>query len=420
MIKAYLQQLRRFSRGARLYLASIALVGLAWFGLYAVLFNLYLLRLGYGPGFIGLVNGVGFLINALFSLPAGALGSRWGIRRMMIVGMGLQVVMGLPIPFTHVLPLSWRAGWLLATNALAWVGGALYMVNGTPFLMKVTTPRERDHVFSMMTALFPLTGFFSSLVSGLLPGLLATVLGVSLDNPAPYGYPLLIAPILYGLSLLALVETSERDTHRSQEIAPGKGSTPYILIILVALVVLLQLAGEWSARVFLNVYLDSGLSTPTPMIGMLFAVAQLLSVPAALAMPLLVRRLGRERTVVLAALGVAGSLLPLALIPHWIAGGLGFMGMIATASISASAFMVYHQEIMPVRWRPAASGAASTAMGLSSSAMAFGGGYVIGAAGYRSLFLMGAALTAAGALLFWVYFRVPRGELARVAAKHAR
>jgi hypothetical protein len=35
---------------------------------------------------------------------------------------------------------------------------------------------------------------------------------------------------------------------------------------------------------------------------------------------------------------------------------------------------------------------------------------MIAALGYRSIFLMGAGITAIGALLFWAYFRVPRGE----------
>jgi hypothetical protein len=51
--------------------------------------------------------------------------------------------------------------------------------------------------------------------------------------------------------------------------------------------------------------------------------------------------------------------------------------------------------------------------GSSISAMALGGGYAIAALGYRSLFLTGAGLTAAGGFLFWASFRLPRGELAR-------
>jgi predicted MFS family arabinose efflux permease len=109
---------------------------------------------------------------------------------------------------------------------------------------------------------------------------------------------------------------------------------------------------------------------------------------------------------------MALSLLPLALISHWGAVGLGFMGVAALASIARPAITVTQQEIVSPIWWAAMSGATTMAAGLSWSAVAFGGGYVITALGYRSLFLIGAGLTAAGALLFWAYFRVPRGELA--------
>jgi MFS family permease len=411
MVTSYMQQLGRLSRDARLYLVSLSLVGLGWFGLYAVLFNIYLLRLGYGPEFVGLVNGVGFLANALFGLPAGALGSRYGCRRMMIVGMVLQVVTAIPIPFTHIMPVSLHLPWLLVTNSLAWLGGALYIVNGTPFLMNVTTPQERDQAFSVLTALFPLAGFVSSLGSGLLPGVLASILGLSLADAAPYGYPLLIASLLYALALLVLLPTQEHSVEPIVGTGPSEDRAPYALIAITALVILLQLTGEWGARVFFNVYLDTGLNTPTSLIGTILAVAQLVTVPAALTMPLLSRRLGRVRTITLATLGVACSLLPLAMIRHWMAGGLGFMGVIISASIMASAFMVFNQELVRTSWRAVTSGAVSTAMGLSSSATALGGGYIIAALGFRSLFLLCAVLTAAGALLFWAYFREPRGEL---------
>jgi predicted MFS family arabinose efflux permease len=113
---------------------------------------------------------------------------------------------------------------------------------------------------------------------------------------------------------------------------------------------------------------------------------------------------------------MALSLLPLALIPHRGAAGLGLMGMMALGSIARPANTVYHQEIVSPGWRAAMSGATTMAAGLSWSVMAFGGGYLITALGYRSLFLTGAGLTVAGALLFWAYFRVPRGELASRSA----
>jgi MFS family permease len=404
---SYLDQVRHFNRDVRLYLLSRTMVGFGYFGFYSVLFNLYLLRLGYGPGFVGLVNATGFLTNALFSLPAGALGRRWGSRRAIIRGMGLMLVaIALP-PLTHSLPAQLRAGWLLVTYALSWLGGALYIVNGPPFLMGAASQEDRNHAFSVQVALSRLAAFIGSLIAGLLPGLFSTILHVPLDQPALYGYPLFVVPLFYGLGLLALLSTRGVRGDQPQEAEAQAGRAPYGLIALIGLVMMLQVAGEWAARVFSNVYLDAGLHTPTVLIGTIFAAAQLLSVPAALAMPLLARRWGTGHTVLLASIGVACSLLPLALIPHWAAGGLGFIGMSVMASILLSAFSVFHQEVVPVHWRTVASGARSMAMGVSSSAMAYGGGYIIGAVGYRSLFLIAAALTACGTLLFWVAFRRP-------------
>ena len=70
MVTTYLQKLHLFSRDVRLYLSTAVLIGLSYFGIQAVLFNLYLLRLGYGPEFIGLVNAAGAVAFSVFCLPA--------------------------------------------------------------------------------------------------------------------------------------------------------------------------------------------------------------------------------------------------------------------------------------------------------------------------------------------------------------
>jgi predicted MFS family arabinose efflux permease len=67
-------------------------------------------------------------------------------------------------------------------------------------------------------------------------------------------------------------------------------------------------------------------------------------------------------------------------------------------------FIVFQMEQVPMRWRATMAAAGTMAVGLSMSAVAFGGGYVIAALGYRELFLLGAATTTAGALLFGAAF----------------
>ena len=87
-------------------------------------------------------------------------------------------------------------------------------------------------------------------------------------------------------------------------------------------------------------------------------------------------------------------------------------------AVLAGPMRMYSQGIVAPEWRGAMSGALMTGVGLINAAMALGGGYAVAIVGFRGLFLLGAALTAAGALLFWVYFRVPRGEAKKDA--HAK
>jgi len=66
-------------------------VSFVFAGIHAVLLNLYLLRLGYVPEFISLVNAAGLLTLGVFSLPAGALGTGWGSCGTMIADLVIAV-----------------------------------------------------------------------------------------------------------------------------------------------------------------------------------------------------------------------------------------------------------------------------------------------------------------------------------------
>ena len=403
MFRTYLGAFRLFSRDARLFLITSFLIGFTVFGgIYTVLLNLYLLRLGFGPGLIGIVNAAGLIGMTLFSLPAGAVGRRWGSRRTMIAGLALAALGNTLLPLAELVPPGLRPAWLLAANLVASLGMTCYIVNINPFLMAVTGAEERNHVFSVQAALWPLAGFAGSLIGGLLPRMVAGLANVSLDHPLPYRYPLLMAGLLLGLAVPVMLKTHRPVAVQAKTSATASDPFPAAMIALVAVVVLLTVAGEGLARTFFNVYLDDGLRTPTARIGLLAATGQLLAVPAALAMPLLTARCGHARTYVLASAGMAVSLVPLALIPHWGAAGVSFMGVIALASIARPAFMVLQMEMVTPGWRVTLASAGTMAVGLSWSVMALGGGYLIPVLGYRTLFAAGAAITATGATLFWL------------------
>ena len=414
----FLAQLGHFRREVWLYLVTPALIGFTIFGgIYTVLLNLYLLRLGYGPQFVGLVNAAGFGTLAVLALPAGTLGRYIGVRQAMILGMSLIMAGCGLLPMGEFVPDWLRPAWLIVMYSVVQLGMTLHVVNSQPFLMDATSPVERDHVFSVQVALWPLAGFLGSLVGGLLPGILAPLLGTTLDDPAPYRYTLLLAAALVLPGILALLAIRADATPRAERNMGGTAtSAPIALICLLALISFLRSGGEGIGRTFFNVYLDDGLGIATAQIGSLFAFAQLLAVPAALVAPALSRRWGKERLMIWGTVGLAASLLPMALIPDWRAAGVGLLGILLLTSISRGPFMIYIQEAVAPQWRPLISGATTMTFGVSWFSTAFTGGYIIAHYGYRSLFLLGLALSLAGGILVWGYLMtVQRQRVERMA-----
>jgi len=64
LVRDYFHKIRMFSRNARLFLLSAVLGGFGW-GIWSVIFNLYLLDLGFREDFIGYI----FLLGGLSGAP---------------------------------------------------------------------------------------------------------------------------------------------------------------------------------------------------------------------------------------------------------------------------------------------------------------------------------------------------------------
>ena len=411
----YVRTLRRFNRNARLVFLSAALTWFSTFGIYSVLFNLYVLRLHYGPQFVGIVNASGLLSGAVFSLSAGELGRRLGSRRAMIIGLAMATLGYGLVPAAQLLPSGTRAIWLAAAYFCACLGTwAVYIVNVSPFLVSVTGAEERSHAFSVLMALSTAAAFVGALVGGMLPTAFAAITATPLTQPTSYGLSLLCAALLLIPATLAIASTCEpagEERAGSMERA-GDDRRPLGLMAMVAAVLFIRAAGQGSARVFVNVYMDAGLHMPTALIGTLAALGQLIAVPGALATPILATRWGNPRTYVIAVFGASLSLLLLALVPRWEAAALGSIGVTAMFAIASPALTTFEQSLVSQQWRPAMEGTVMMSVNLGRAAMAACGGYIIGYGGYGTLFAVGSALMAAGALAFWSYFRRPRGELA--------
>ncbi len=414
MIAAYVGALRGAQPNVRLLLSISAIAGFTIDGgIYSVIFNLYLLRLDYGPAFVGQVSALANLVFAFGSILGGGLGSRFGERRVMVVGMTLVLAGATCIPLTSNMPEAWRASWLMASNVLLYFGLAQYFANAGPFLLRSIQSAARGNVFAMQSAITSIASFAGGLLGGLLPALVVAVLGAPLIGSTPYQVPLIVAGGFMYLAMFFLLRTNN-EVLVATEGAAGQPGAPaltaaYGLVAFMALIRFLQVSVVGAGMTFFNVYMDSELGVATATIGLVAASARLLSVPAALLAPTLGRRFGYGAAAAFAAGGAALSSLPLALAAGAPGASAGFIGMMAFTSLRYPAFYVYMMERTPDRLRALMTGANEMAAGLSFALIALVGGYVIVNYGYAAAFLAAGAMSLAGTLVFYGYVRM-KGE----------
>ncbi len=408
--------LSRFQRDTRLMLLAYGVVSIGLFGIQFLIKILFILRLGYGLEYIGLFAATPALAFMSMSLPSGALGNRFGLKRMMVAGAAVSTVGMLLMPMTEFVPADARDLWPILCQFLSMAGWALFEINLVPALMGATTPDTRDDAYALMSVLRGMGTFVGTLVGGFLPLFFATMLGLSVDSPAPFRWSLYVGAAfgLFGLLMLTRIGDVEHGGEQKESVVHGP--FPVRLIAITIVHTFLIYGGFAVCNSFCNAYLDQELHLSAAMIGVLTGIAQFVTMLAPLAMPVLVARWNNLRTMMYLAAGVAISLLPMAFLPHWFAVNAGRTGVIALIAIWMPTVQTFQMSNIERHWRSLAY--ATVAMGMSSS---FGltslvGGFVAAAFGYPTLFLIGSGMSASSAGVMWALQNLPsmRGQLSRL------
>ncbi|MEC8933347.1 MAG: MFS transporter [Candidatus Latescibacterota bacterium] len=403
MLTDYLANLRLIGRDAQLLIAAQTIMAFGYVGMYSVLFNLYLLRLGYDPAAIGEINAIGRMGFALVGIPAGLLGVRFGSRPLLIVGE-IIIVIGLAgAPLGEFLPLPIQRNWLSFFYFLGFAGASLYFVNSTPYLMSVSGTKERSHVFSVIGVLTPLFAVAGSFTGGLLPGVTAEYLGITDAHPASYRYPLILAGVLFVFTLpLVLATHYGRSRGDEPAVNPlcGMRQAPWGPIVSMSVVMFLTSVAVGVTLSFFNVYLDDGLGVATALIGTVTAATQLVAAPASALMPIIVARLGYAHGFTWTRLVMGIGLIPMALIPTLSAAAVSMLLIASASAISQQTFTIFSQSVVSERWRTLMSGVLNTTMGAAWAMTALVGGHIIERWGYGAVFLSGSVVTGLALIAF--------------------
>lgn len=402
-ISTYANALKHLQRDVRIYLLTAILAGFATSGVYSVLLNIFLLRLGYQAEFIGWVNGAGQFAFITISFLAGWLSLRLGTRRLILTGLACYGLGYFLLPLAEFLPAPWQSVWLIGAAMLASFGGPLYWVNGNLFMMDKTTEVERTHAYSLRTGFFPLSGFFGSLAGGWLPPFFANTFDYSLDDAAPYRLALMLGAILFIPAFIMMMRTSDSRIASKKELDAHSEPIPWGLFIPLALIMLVRAAGEMAARSFYNVYLDTVFGVPVSSIGLVASIGLFLAIPTALLTPTLTDRWGNAKVFFVAMLGMGGTLALMGIVSQGWLVGVFYILLMVFAAASKPTIYVYRLAILQPVWWGAMSGMGGTTHGIGMASGAIGGGYLIASIGYQAFFLLSAGVIVIGAIAFWFY-----------------
>jgi len=420
----YARQFRRFQRNARLYLISNALSGVS-VGILVVLYNLYLVSLGYGTDFIGVILLVGTLGAGLAIFPAGWCIDRFGGKAILIWSSLLIGVAGVGLLlFRQPVPL-------LVSSFITGIGGAFILVVNAPFLTVNSTPGERSHLFSLNIVLSLVTIVLGKVIGGVLPvwfrgssWLMAPLpswsswLLVNQPDARSYQLALLLAGIIAGPSLVPLfLLSNDRPPVPPQPVAPLAVQNALLSlrhvqvqavlrgpIFLLSLTQVLIGLGAGLFIPYFNVYFVQHLGASSALFGLIDGSATAVTALLTLAAPLLALRLGKVNTIVLTQLASIPLLLTVGLTGILPLAALFYLFRQGLMDMSSGIFQVFSMEAVPRQHRGLANSSYQASFQVAWALTAPLGGLIIVRLGYPPIFVAAAVCYVLSIAILWTCF----------------
>lgn len=108
--------LPEFSRDTKLLISVSGIFAISFHGVQMLSRVLYVVRLGHGPEYVGLFNAAGAFTYMGMSLPSGALGSRFGARKIMLIGSFITLIGMASLPLAEFTPTWLQNSWPIVSQ----------------------------------------------------------------------------------------------------------------------------------------------------------------------------------------------------------------------------------------------------------------------------------------------------------------
>lgn len=272
-------------------------------GLFSVLYNLYVEKLGYSGSMIGNVVSMQSLATALCFLPIGLFGDRMSRRRLLVIGaLGSGILLA-------GRSLVESESSLLALAILTGLFATVFQVLAIPFLADNVAKSDRLRIFSIYSAFVLASQVAGSLSGGVVSDLLHYA---GLSELLSLRIVLLAGGITALFAFLPLQTMRDSNAPLAgasseagleakpplQEQAPRENSGELGFILKFAAVQLIIGIGSGLVIPYLNLYFTNRFAASLSGMSLLLALGQVMTIISMLIGPTLARRIGQVKAIV--------------------------------------------------------------------------------------------------------------------------
>ena len=358
--------------------------------IFVLLYNLYLLDLGYREDFLGWVTSAMNAGCIVGSLPAAGIVRGLGLKRTVICGSAGVALM-------CVLRTAALGGpWLIGTAFVAGMISSVWAVSLIPVVAALTNDRNRAMGYSLWSGWGIGLGVILGVVAGQMTGWIRNA-GLASSNVPARQIALLIGSATALLSPLLLMRLPlVRSKKPEAKVFPR---SPFVKRFLLAFTVWNLGVGAFNP--FFTAYFSRQLHMSVPRIGFVFSASQFVQLGALLAAPFIIRRFGIVPGIALMQAGVAVSLALLATEPAALMAGVTYAMFGAFQFGSEPATLTLLMSRVEAEQRGGASSLSFFVTSVSQAASSAVAGMSIVRFGYRPLLIFASLTTALAAGLFY-------------------
>lgn len=338
-------------------------------GIYDVIFNLYILDMGFHEDFLGTMLAVNLLTASIASVPAGILCDRLNKRKLMLVFSMLSFFSMVPLFLTS------SPAVLLFFSALGGLCGSVGAVCATPLLTE-NCERDTVRIFSMNSAFSWMASIIGCTAGGLMPGLVMRLL----PGAGRYRIAMLLALglLLAGWSMLLLMKDGTPAPSRRKPLKIRFSPN----LLRFTLIGALTGVGTGAIVSYFNIYFVKVLGAGPSEIGIVFAVTNALMVVGFAITPRISSWLGKVRATTLTQMASIPFLILMALTTNFMVGSFAYTSRMFLMNLGGPALTSLQMEMIDPEERGFAIGFMSTVSGVVVAGATYLGGLFMAQGNY--------------------------------------